>query len=322
MLDVLVVGGGPIGLACGIEAAKYGLRCLILEKGCLTHSIYRYPVDMIFFSTPDKIEIGGVPFVCLNERPTRREALEYYRRAALHWGLDLHTYEAVQALHKEGESFRIISENAEYHARTVVLATGFYDQPNLLGIPGEDLTKVQHFFDDPHRYAGRRVLVVGAANSAADAALGCWRKGAEVTMVVRQAAVSPRIKYWVKPALENRIKEGSIRAFFNSRLTAVRPQEVDILTPDGLLSLPNDAVLAMTGYHPNFDWLEDMGVARSKDPMGIPEYNPDTFESNQAGLYLAGTVCGGCDTSRWFIENSRDHAVTVMRDIAGKLGKL
>ncbi|MEL6674405.1 MAG: YpdA family putative bacillithiol disulfide reductase [Bacteroidota bacterium] len=317
--DVIIIGAGPIGLACGIEAQQRGLSFLIIEKGCLVNSIYHYPINMTFFSTSQRIEIGKVPFVSHTTKPTRREALEYYRRVKQHFHLPVHTYERVTRIQAEGEGYQILSEKGRYQARTVVVATGFYDHPNPLGIPGEELPKVKHYYDEPHLYADQKVVVVGAANSAVDAALETWRKGAEVCLVHRGEALSHRVKYWVKPDIENRIKEGSITAHFQSRLTAVRLTEVDIQTPEGILTLENDFVLAMTGFRPDYSFLEQVGVCTSEDEGKIPDRNEQTFESNLPNLFLAGTVCGGMYTNKWFIENSIAHAATIMDEIASRL---
>ncbi|GAB4422813.1 MAG: YpdA family putative bacillithiol disulfide reductase [Bacteroidia bacterium] len=313
--DVVIIGAGPIGLSCGIEAQRRGLRCCILEKGCLVNSIYHYPANMTFFSTSDKIEIGGVPFVSHGPKPTRREALEYYRRVKELWQLPVRTYERVSAVAPMPDGYEVVSGKGRYHTRSVVIATGFFDHPNRMEVPGEDLPKVRHYYDEPHPYIDQRVLVVGAANSAVDAALETWRKGAEVTLVVRQAEISPRVKYWVKPDIDNRIAEGSIKAYFNSRVLAIHPDKVDILTPDGPLSIGNDWVLAMTGFKPDYSWLEHLGVCVSDDALRLPQRDETTFETNLPNVYLAGTVCGGMNTNKWFIENSVVHAAVVMDEI-------
>lgn len=320
-LDVLIVGGGPIGLACGIEATQRGLSHLILEKGCLVNSIYHYPANMTFFSTSVKIEMGGVPFVSHNPRPTRSEALEYYRRVKQHWDLKVHTYEKVEKITREDELFTVHTQRDTYQARNVIVATGFYDHPNRLNIPGEDLPKVRHYYTEPHPYIDHKVVVVGAANSAVDVALEIWAKGAEVTLVHRGEALSHRVKYWIKPNMENRIKEGSIKAHFQSRLTAIREREVDIQTPEGLITLENDFVLAMTGYHPDYSWLGNVGIQCSEDQLRLPERDEFTFESNVPGMFLAGTVCGGMNTNKWFIENSIEHAGRIMEEIANRMAE-
>lgn len=316
--DVLIIGGGPIGLACGIEAKKSELKYLILEKGVLVNSIYHYPVNMTFFSTSERLEIGKVPFVSNNNKPTRSEALEYYRRIVTSFNLNIHLFEKVIDIKKVNDFFEITSSKKNYQARNVVIATGFYDIPFLLNIKGEELHKVKHYYDDPHFYAFQNVLVVGAANSAIDAALETWRKGAKVTMVMRGSEISDRVKYWVKPDIENRIKEGSIKAYFNSELKEIREHEVDILTPEGTITLENDWVLAMTGYQPNLPFLQNAGIELSQDNVCKPTYDETNYESNVKGIYLAGVICGGMNTHLLFIENSREHAEKIIHDIAQK----
>jgi thioredoxin reductase (NADPH) len=316
--DLLIIGGGPIGLACGLEAQKAGSRYLILEKGALVNSLYRYPANMTFFSTSERLEIGGVPFVSNNAKPTRSEALEYYRRVAESRHLHLNLYEEVLEVKRQEIGFQVFTSKNTYLASNIALATGFYDIPVRLGIEGEDSPKVTHYYGEPHAYFRQKVVVVGANNSAVDAALETWRKGAEVTMVIRNADVGERVKYWVRPDIVNRIKEGSIRAFFSSELKAIRPQEVDIQTPEGLLTIENDFVIAATGYQPNFDFLRKLGIELSDDGNFYPNYNPDTQETNVPGLYLAGVVCGGMDTHVWFIENSRVHAEKIVAHILSR----
>ena len=319
--DVIIIGGGPIGLACGLEAKKAGLNYLILEKGCLVNSLYHYPSNMTFFSTSERIEIGGVPFVSNNVKPTRPEALEYYRRIAVSGHLRIHLQEKVLEVRSSGRDYEVISSEGQYNARFLIIATGFYDFPVLMHIPGEELPKVKHYYKDPHFYAMQRVIVTGANNSAVDAALETLRKGAEVTMVIKGQEIGRRVKYWVKPDIENRIKEGSINAYFGSRLEAIREKEADILTPDGVITIPNDYVLAMTGYKPDFEFLRAMGIHLSLDERMGPEYDPSTMETNMQNVYLAGVVCGGMDTHVWFIENSRVHASMIMEDITRKKNK-
>jgi len=254
--DLLIVGGGPIGLACGLAARKAGLQYLIVEKGSLVNSLYRYPANMTFFSTSERLEIGHVPFVSVNAKPTRSEALEYYRRVAESKQLNLHLYESVTAIKQEHPGYLITTEKGQYQAKYVVLAMGFYDLPTRLDIPGEDLPKVTHYYSEPHAYYKQNVVVVGANNSAVDAALETWRKGAQVTMVIRGKEIGPRVKYWARPDIVNRIAEGSIKAFFEAELKAIRSHEVDIQTPEGMVTLENDFVIASTGYQPNFEFLE------------------------------------------------------------------
>jgi thioredoxin reductase (NADPH) len=318
-LDVIVIGGGPIGMACGIAAQQAGLRYAIIEKGCLVNSIYHYPKSMTFFSTSDRLEIGGVPFISHGDKPTRREALDYYRRVAAVWRLHLRLYERVEHIQPGGATWAgrigVRTSKSAYQAPHLVLATGFYDLPNLLGVPGENLPKVRHYFDEAHPYAFQKIVVVGAANSAVDVALETYRKGAEVTMVVREAEIGQRVKYWVRPDIENRIREGSIRAYFHSEITEIRENELDIRTPDGPLTLPNDFVLAMTGYRPDFTLFRQAGVQIGSDELMRPHYDPATHQTNQPGIYLAGVACGGLQTNKWFIENSRDHADLIMAHI-------
>jgi len=317
--DLIIIGGGPIGIACALEARKAGISYLILERGCLVNSLYRYPVNMTFFSTSERIEIGGIPFVSNHVKPNRAEALEYYRRVAVSNALNIHLQEGVHTIRREQGRFEIITDRQTYNAVNIVLATGFYDIPVLMDIPGEDLAKVTHYYREPHFYAMQRVVVVGASNSAVDAALETWRKGAEVTMVIRGGGIGSRVKYWVKPDIENRIKEGSIKAYTHSVLAAVRPDEVDIQTPDGIETIGNDYVIALTGYRPDFDLLRRSGIQLSDDARLQPFYNPETMETNVPGLYLAGVVCGGMNTHSWFIENSRVHAELIVRNIKGKI---
>jgi thioredoxin reductase (NADPH) len=313
--DLIIIGAGPIGLACGIEAKKGGLSYLILEKGVLVNSLYNYPNNMLFFSTSEKIEIGGVPFISNNPKPTRAEALEYYRRVCTSWDLNVRLYEKVESVERNENGFAIQSNKQHYQAKYVVLALGFYDLPYLLNVPGEDLPKVKHYYDEPHPYFKQKVIVVGAANSAVDVALETWRKGAEVTMVIRESSIGENVKYWAKPDIENRIKENSIHAFFNSEITSITPTTVEIKTPDGNRILENDFVLAMTGYQPPFDFMKSIGIEFQNDEFHTPVYNPDTMESNVPNLYLAGVVCGGLKTNKWFIENSRVHAEMIVSEI-------
>jgi thioredoxin reductase (NADPH) len=317
MLDIFIIGGGPIGLTCGLAAQKAGLSFVIVEKGTLVNSLYNYPATMTFFSTSEKLEIGGVPFVTVHNKPTRNDALEYYRRVALSNNLPIHLFEEVTEVKPEDGFYTITTKKATYQAKKVILSTGFYDIAVNLEIPGENLPKVKHYYQDPHYYTLQKVVVVGSSNSAIDVALETYRKGAEVTLVIRGSEVSHRVKYWVRPDIINRIKEGSIKAYFNSNLEAVRENEVDIKTPEGLITIPNDFVMAMTGYKPNFEFLKKLGVILSEDKF-IPQYNPETMETNMPGLYLAGVVCGGLDTHLWFIENSRVHADMIIDDILGK----
>jgi len=308
LYDLIIIGAGPIGLACGIEAKKAGLNYLIIEKGCLVNSLYHYPLNMTFFSTSEKLEIGGVPFISHGPKPNRAEALEYYRRVASSWELEIKLYEKVELVSSINNTFEIKTSRGNYTSRALVLALGFYDLPYLLNVPGEDLPKVRHYYDEPHPYFNQRIVVVGAANSAVDVALETWRKGAEVTMIIREPGIRDTVKYWVRPDIENRIKEGSIKAYFNSEVTKIEPNSVEIKTPEGILHLENDFVLAMTGYQPPFDFMKSLGVQFQDDEFHTPIYNDKTMESSVSNLYLAGVVCGGLKTNKWFIENSRVHA--------------
>ncbi|MGK6349672.1 YpdA family putative bacillithiol disulfide reductase [Parapedobacter sp. DT-150] len=315
LYDLVIIGGGPIGLACGIAAQEAGLTYLIVEKGCLVNSLYHYPQNMTFFSTSERLEIGEVPFVSINPKPKRAEALEYYRRIQQKFALHIQLFEEVTAVHQRVAGFDVVTSKSTYRARYVVVATGFYDIPCLLDVEGENLPKVSHYYNDPHYYAGQRVIVVGASNSSVDAALEVYRKGADVTLVARGAGIGPRVKYWVRPDMENRITSGEVRALFNSTITAIRPTEVDIRTPDGPLTLKNDFVLALTGYQPNFAFLEKIGIKLADDPSREPYHDPETMETNVPGLFLAGVVCGGMNTHLWFIENSRVHAQQIIKRI-------
>jgi thioredoxin reductase (NADPH) len=318
MLDIFIIGAGPIGIACGLAAQKAGLSFVIVDKGCLVNSLYNYPSTMTFFSTSEKLEIGGVPFVSNSVKPTRAEALEYYRRVAVSNALPINLFEEVLNVNNEHGVYAIKTAKANYNARRIIVATGFYDIPVKLNVPGEELAKVKHYYKDPHFYAMQKVLVVGSSNSAVDVALETYRKGAEVSMVIRDSDISSRVKYWVRPDIINRIKEGSIKAYFNSALTAIRLHEVDIETREGRVTIPNDFVMAMTGYQPNFAFLNTIGIPLSNDAKLIPAYNPETMETALPGIYLAGVVCGGMDTHLWFIENSRVHADMIIADIMAK----
>lgn len=320
-LDILIIGAGPIGLAAGIEATKAGLNYAIIDKGCLVNSIYNYPKNMTFFSTSDRLEIGEVPFISHNPKPTRSEALEYYRRVASSWKLNVKLYEHVRAIN-QADLFEVTTSKATYRARNIVLATGFYDLPFLLNVPGEDLKKVKHYYDEPHPYYGMKLIVIGAANSAVDVALETYRKGAEeVTMVVRESEISPTVKYWVRPDLVNRIEEGSIKSYFNSTIAEIKEHVVRINTPKGEVTIENDFVLAMTGYQPDFTFLKSIGISFQDDAFHTPTYNPETMETNVEGVFLAGVICGGLKTNKWFIENSRQHAEMIVNHLKEKAEK-
>ncbi|WP_316801748.1 YpdA family putative bacillithiol disulfide reductase [Pedobacter nototheniae] len=312
--DVLIIGAGPIGMACAIEAQKAGLTYVIVEKGALVNSLYNYPVFMTFFSTSQKLEIGGVPFVTISPKPNRNEAVEYYRRVAEKFNLNINLFERVNAVKKNDAGiFEVSTSKINYTAGHVIVSTGFYDVPLLMNIPGEDLPKVTHYYKDPHLYAFQNVVVVGANNSGVDAALETFRKGANVTMIVRSGELGPHVKYWVRPDIQNRIKEGEVTAHFNSSLLEIREGEVDIETPEGIQTIKNDFVIAMTGYQPDFDMLRKFGIDLPQNLC--PVYNEETMETNVKGLYLAGVVCGGMDTHKLFIENSRVHAEMIVGDI-------
>ena len=317
-MDVIIIGGGPVGLACAIEARREGLRALVVEKGSLVNSIVGYPAQMEFFSTPELIEIGGYPFSIQDYKPSREEAIEYYRGVAQREALDIRLYERVLDVRGTRGDFTVVTDKGEYPAGSVVVATGFFDLPNLLQVPGEDLPKVTHYYREPFPYVRQRVAVVGARNSAAKAALDCYRHGAAVTLIVRSPELSSKVKYWIKPDLENRIKEGSIRAFFSTSLQEIRESSLLLATSDGVKEIENDWVLAMTGYHPDYRFLEALRITFADDEFRTPIYDEASFETTRPGLYLAGTVCGGYQTGRWFIENGRFHARQIMKHIAGK----
>lgn len=315
----MIIGGGPIGIACALACQKKGLKYVVLEKGALVNSLYNYPLNMTFFSTSEKIEIGGIPFISTNPKPHRDEALEYYRRVANSQKLQIHLYEKVTSVHENSEgTFEISTEKASYRSPNIVIATGFYDIPKLLNVAGESLPKVTHYFKEAHPYVMQKTIIVGASNSAVDAALEIWRKGGEVTLVVRGPSIGERVKYWVKPDIENRIAEGSIKAFFNSEIKEITENEVLLTTPEGVKKVPNDFVVALTGYQPNLSFLKALGITFSEDGNQRPTYNPETMETNVAGIYLAGVICGGMETHKWFIENSRSHADLIANDIVGK----
>ena len=314
-VDVCIIGAGPIGICCGIEAKKANLSYLIIDKGCLVNSLYNYPKNMTFFSTSDRLEIGDVPFISHNTKPTKSEALEYYRRVVSSWKLDVNLYEEVMDIEKK-DLFYIKTTKGEYTAKKVILSTGFYDLPYKLNVPGENLDKVKHYYDEPHPYFGMKIAVVGAANSAVDVALETYRKGAkEVTMIVREPNLSETVKYWVKPDVENRIEEGNIKAYFNSNIIKIEETKIYVNTPDGELEIENDFVLAMTGYQPNFLFLTKLGIKLGDDEYSTPLHDPKTMQTNIEGVYLAGVICGGLKTNKWFIENSRDHAIQVIDHI-------
>lgn len=318
ILDILIIGAGPIGLNCALEAQKNNLKYLIIEKGTIVNSLYHYPLYMRFFSTAEKLEIDGIPFITTAPKPGRQDALEYYQGIARQKELNIHLYEKVLNVSKKEDIFEIETSKAQYQAKNVVIATGFYDIPNLMNIPGEHLPKVKHYYTEPYPYTKQKIVVVGSSNSAVDAALETYRKGAEVTMIIRHSEVSKSVKYWVKPDIENRIAEGSITAHFNSEIIEVKERSVVFKTEDNQIhEIENDFVLAMTGYLPDFDFLKNSGIQLNGDCLN-PFYNPETMETNIPNLYLAGVVCGGKDTHLWFIENSRIHADMIIKDILSK----
>lgn len=316
---VIIVGAGPIGLATAIELKRRDIPAKIIERGCLVNSIFHYPKDMTFFSTSERLEIGGVPFISHNPKPTRREALEYYRRAAESYELDVNLYEEVQDISGQDQSFTITTDKDNYEASKVVVATGFYDIPKMMGVPGEDLDKVKHYYDEAHAYAWQDVLVIGGGNSAVDAALETYRAHANVTLAVRDDDIKESVKYWVKPDIKNRIKNNEITGYFNTEVKEIKPREVLLDTPEGTKTIPNDFVLAMTGYKPNFELMRQFGIELSDDEDRMPIYSDNSLETNRDGVYVAGVVCGGMDTSSLFIENTRVHAEHIADDIEAKL---
>ena len=319
MLDVIVIGAGPIGMACGIEAERKGLSYLIIDKGTLVNSLYHYPMNMTFFSTSDKLEIGKIPFISHNVKPTRSEALEYYRRVASHWKLNIKLYEEVTRIKNTQQVFELTTPKGSYTAKNLIIATGFYDRPFLLGVPGEDLPKVKHYYSEPHPYFGMDLVVVGAANSAVDVALETYRKGAKsVTMIIREKQIGENVKYWARPDIVNRIEEGSIKVHFEAEIESITEDKVVFKDALGVHQIQNDFVLAMTGYEPNFEMLEQLGVDFHQDEFRTPVYNNENMESNTNGVYLAGVVCGGYKTNKWFIENSRVHAVQIIDALSKK----
>lgn len=312
---VIIIGAGPIGLATGIALQEKNIPFKIIERGCLVNSLFHYPTNMTFFSTSDKLEIGNVPFISHGSKPTRSEALEYYRRVAEHYKLPVHLYETVEWMKGTDGNFTVKTHKDKYRADKVIVATGFYGKANMMNVPGEDLPKVKHYYDEPHPYAWQKVLVVGGGNSAVDTALECWRGGADVTMLLKYGEIKPTVKYWVKPDIENRIKNGEIPAYFNSEVKEIKEKEVIVNTPEGELTLENDFVLAMTGYHPNYTLMEKLGIELTEDEKCMPVYDEDSLETTEKGVYVAGVVCGGMDTSTLFIENSRVHALQIARHI-------
>ena len=316
MKDLIIIGAGPIGLSCGIEAKKNNLDYLIIDKGMLVNSIFNYPTNTTFFSTSDKLEIGGIPFVSHNVKPTRTEALEYYRRVAESWELKLSLYNEVSEIKNDNNNFEIITKDGNFKSKNIVICTGFYDIPYLLNVPGENLDKVLHYYNESHPYYQMDVAIVGAGNSAADVALDTYRKGAKsVTMIIREKEIGENIKYWVRPDIINRIESKEIKAYFNSEITEIKENTITIKSEGKSIELQNDFVLAMTGYQPNYSLLENLNVEILDDEFKTPSYDEQTMKTNIDGLYLAGVICGGLKTNKWFIENSRDHAERIISDI-------
>jgi len=321
--DVLVIGAGPTGLACAIEAQRVGLRVVILDKGCLVNSIYNYPVNMVFFTTPELLEIGDIPFACSSPKPTRRDALEYYRRVAEHYHLHIHQYCWVKTVTGRDNDFRVTATDRvgaihDYRARKIIVSTGYYDLPNMLDVPGEDLPKVFHYYREPFAYYDSDVIVVGGKNSAAEAALDLWRHGARVTLVHRDERIHPNVKYWVRPDLENRIKSGEIHTFFRSHILEIGLDHVVVQTPTGSTRLPNQFVFALIGYHPDYDFLRSLGLELS-DEQFRPFCDPETLETNVPGIYAAGVIVAGSRTSEIFIENGRFHGKQIAADLRQKM---
>jgi len=321
--DTLIVGAGPTGLACGIELQRRGVKTVLIEKGCVVNSIYHYPTNMVFFTTPELLEIGNIPMTSLNEKPNRHEALKYYRRVAEHYRLDIRQYERVEQITGADNSFEIhttdrLCARHLYLARKVVLAMGYYDVPNMLGVPGEHLEKVLHYYKEPHPYYNHEVAVIGGQNSAAIAALELNWTGARVTLIHREGAISGHVKYWIKPNLENRIKSGEIRAFFHSRVVEILPDSIRVATPDGEKTLKNDFVFAMIGYRPDLDFLSATGISLESSTQK-PRTDPATLESERPGIYLAGVIVAGMHTNEIFIENGRFHGRQIAESIASRL---
>jgi thioredoxin reductase (NADPH) len=322
--DLLVIGSGPTGLACAIEAKRAGFKVVLIDKGCLCNSLFHYPAHMTFFTTPELLEIGGIPFPTPNQKPTRNEALEYYRKVAEHYALDVRQYETVEGVTGHDDQFIVHTSDRfgrplAHRTRKIAVATGYYDLPNRLDIPGEDLSKVHHYYDDPHPYYGLDVVVIGGKNSAAIAALELWRHGARVTLVHRGAQMHPHVKYWILPDINNRIEKGEIAAHFSSNVTHISEDEVTVATPRAKLTIPNHTVFALTGYHPDFCFLERLGVRLDEVKDRAPVCNPGTLESSVPGIYLAGVIIAGRRTNEIFIENGRFHGRLIVKDLKHKL---
>ncbi len=317
--DLIIIGAGPIGLACGIEAQKNGLSYIIIEKGVLVNSIYNFPEQMTFFSTSNLLEIGEVPFISHTDKPTRKEALEYYRRVQESWKLNIKLYTEVVAMNHSDDGYTIETDKGDAFTKAVIVCTGFYDTPRELGVPGEELPKVKHFYDSPHPYVGQKLVVVGAANSACDVALETYYKGAEVTMVIRDSEIYPKTKYWIKPNIENRIKEGAIKAYFNATVTEIKNESVVLQTPEGSKEIENDFVLAMIGYKPDYSLFEKLGLPIADDIHKTPIHEPKSLETPLKNVYVAGVINAGLQTSKLFIENTREHAPIILKNLMEKL---
>ena len=317
-MNVIVIGAGPTGLACGIELKRRGVPNILIDKGCLVNSIYNYPNHMTFFTTPELLEIGDIPMTSLNDKPTRGEALKYYRRVAAHYKLDIHQYEAVDHFTGTDGDFTVKTSKGTYPASKIIIASGYYDVPNLLNCPGENLPKVAHYYTEPHPYFNQDVLVVGAKNSAAIAALELYRSGARVTMVHRGPEIHRHVKYWIKPDIENRIKAGEVRALFNTTVAEIKPDSVMLNAPEGPKEIPNQFVFAMTGYRPDLTFLNAHGITFQPDTKK-PRTNPETLESERPGVFLAGVIVAGMHTNEIFIENGRFHGAQIAEAIAQQL---
>lgn len=323
--DLLVIGAGPTGLACAIEAQKIGLRVVLVDKGCLCNSLFHYPAHMTFFTTSERLEIGGIPFPSPNAKPSRDEALQYYRLVAVYYKLDVRQYQCVKKITGSDGAFTVHTEDrfgrpGAMQTRKLVISSGYYDLPNFMNIPGENLSKVHHYYVDPHPYFAMDVAVIGGKNSAAIAGLELWRSGARVTLIYRGSGIQPHVKYWIKPDIENRIAAGEIKAYFNTKVVEILPDTLTLATPEGQVSIANDFVFAMTGYHPDFTFLERLGV-HFEGPDKCPRCNPDSLESNVPGIYLAGVIVAGSRTNEIFIENGRFHGRQIAVALAAKFNK-
>ena len=316
MVDVAIIGAGPVGIACAVAAKRGGLTSCVIDKGSIVNSLIGYPTQMEFFSTPDLIEVGDHPFPTSRYKPTREEALDYYSGVAARENLNCSLYNPIEDIFGNVGQFEVSGQRENIFARRVIVATGFFDVPVLMDVPGEDLPKVIHYYKEPYSFFGQRVAVVGAKNSAAKAALDCHRHHADVTLIIRGDDLSQSVKYWLRPDLQNRIQRGEIKAHFGSVVTEISPDSITIADRGGSQTdLPNDFVLAMTGYRPDFEMLETWGLTFADDEARTPIFDAGSFETEREGVYIAGTVCGGLHTSRWFIENGREHAAVIAQHI-------